>query len=1794
MNARPVHQSAVGLLARRRGGDRGTGLGVVHILAASQREHRGSCGSCAGMKSWCSGFIHLYWVLVLDPFVGRCAITASQTTDNGIFTIQHQNILKCLTVHSSRIIMDTCNPQEQIQQWKWVSAHRLFNIGAKKCMGLDIINKTEPLKVFECDILGKALWWRCKDGTVHGSTTYKLAVKNGNPTASIDATDTWKQSGSDKDICEQPYREIYTTDGTAYGMPCVFPFKYKNNWYYECTTENYEEEEWCATTGSYDRDKKWGKCLKPDSECKTFWEKDSKGQTCYQFNFQSFLSWTEARLACQNQGGDLLSVPDLQVQKYISEQKYLPKRLWIGLNQLNVAGGWQWSDGTPLVFVNWDDGLLGSFHLEESSCATMNFKPDHWQTSSCAARLPFVCKKPFNQTRLESVDSWKYIRTECEADWLAYNGFCFYMPEKVLNWDDADRSCKSIESDLISIHMLADVELVVTTLHEAVESEVWTGLRSNSFPALFNWSDGSTVTFTYWDRDEPNVPFNTTKHCVSYSGKWGRWKFENCDTKLKYVCKKPGKIRNETSLSDLGCPQNENWERHRNYCYKVDSTEVGFDSKCHLTVKNRFEQEFLNSLMAKHTSESDQYFWLSLEDKNGTGEYTWSTKNNENEPVTYTNWNKFQPGFPGGCVVMAAGKFLGRWEVGNCRTLKAKSICKKRIGNETETEEELPTGPCPSGWHTNTEIHHCYKIFHHERVARKRTWEEAERFCEALGAHLPSFAHNDEMLYLHNLLRKTITNERWFWVGLNKRNPDSKGSWGWSDGRPVSLVVLPVEFKEDDYAIRDCAAFQTQKPLWHTFMIEIRKKFDYHLMPFYCDIKLEWVCQIPKGVKLRTPDWYVPDGQSIHGPTVVIDGNEYWFVNKSLLTYQEANLYCARNDSKLAAVTSKPAIKMIKTHLQKHFPLLPKWWVKTIDYGVMNRYFLSPHDFYHRFLSFHNHYKDCWFITPYYGGWREFHELIDCFKHLPFICQKLNISSLEPWSPETRDHDSPCTGDWIPFGDNCYNFIKLRYLSWEAGQRFCQSLGGNLPTIANSVEQDFIVSRLPSMPKKLWLGMQSTSGIGNNKWVTGRPVDYTNWLSYEMELDLELDLFNIDKRCTILLNEPNTPFIGKWDFVPCDDEQFTVVCQKHQGSVNETATPVLNDTLNFLNHTYIIIKKNLTWEESLTECQKNDYKLVSITDPYHQAFLTVTVNTRGHPMWIGLYSQDDGLHYRWSDGRHATYSHWSTDDPAPTDNCVYMDIDGYWKTLGCDSVLEGVICHIHQKEEEQEMIDRETVRCPHKIQGALWIPFRNNCYSFPIYPGKPSFFQESSFHAMCKNLDPRSKPLTIRSEEENNFIVEQLNIHSYLYKWVWLSVLYNGNRMMWYDGSYVYFSNWRSGRPNFFNSHQNFLGAILDKDGFWYLTSHPFMQTKLILQSVFVCKIENDHDPTHFEPPPDKVPYGNHTYMLIQKKMNWYEALQQCQKSHYQLVSVYEEDQHVFLKSLVKLDGFPLWIGLFSQDGGSSFEWSDGINSDYRPWEYSHLNSKGNCVYMDTKGFWNRTSCKIMGDGAICYASQNGDKSSKHQEKTSNLCPQKNGKSPWIRFKDYCYAFDMGLYNWSIFTMEETKSVCQQLDSSATILSIKDREENDFVTRQIKGEQGITGQVWLGVIENIKDNSLQWLDGSIISYANWINTNLSNSIQDKCAVISSQNGVWILTNCSERHSRLVCKVPIKSNYRVAALVVTVIFILLLICGIVWFLYKKNKWRWANPFGTVHYERSYNDPSDTDSTVMITELKEFHD
>ncbi|XP_077370305.1 matrix metalloproteinase-9 [Festucalex cinctus] len=82
-----------------------------------------------------------------------------------------------------------------------------------------------------------------------------------------------------------PSELLYTFDGNADAAPCVFPFVFQGKEYNSCTKEGRQDQyRWCATTANFDQDKKYGFCPNRDSAVSGG---NAEGESChFPFTFQ--------------------------------------------------------------------------------------------------------------------------------------------------------------------------------------------------------------------------------------------------------------------------------------------------------------------------------------------------------------------------------------------------------------------------------------------------------------------------------------------------------------------------------------------------------------------------------------------------------------------------------------------------------------------------------------------------------------------------------------------------------------------------------------------------------------------------------------------------------------------------------------------------------------------------------------------------------------------------------------------------------------------------------------------------------------------------------------------------------------------------------------------------------------------------------------------------------------------------------------------------------------------------------------------------------------------------------------------------------------------------------------------------------------------------------------------------------------------------------------------------------------------------------------------------------------------
>ncbi|TSP36126.1 Layilin [Bagarius yarrelli] len=124
-----------------------------------------------------------------------------------------------------------------------------------------------------------------------------------------------------------------------------------------------------------------------------------------------------------------------------------------------------------------------------------------------------------------------------------------------LNFEEAQRACRSDGGDLLSIESPAEQSLIEGFIQElkASDGDFWIGLRrepnyeesSTTCQAQYHWLDGSRSKFRNWHTDEPSCGYEVCVvmyHQPSASSDEGnkymfQWNDDNCETKNNFICK---------------------------------------------------------------------------------------------------------------------------------------------------------------------------------------------------------------------------------------------------------------------------------------------------------------------------------------------------------------------------------------------------------------------------------------------------------------------------------------------------------------------------------------------------------------------------------------------------------------------------------------------------------------------------------------------------------------------------------------------------------------------------------------------------------------------------------------------------------------------------------------------------------------------------------------------------------------------------------------------------------------------------------------------------------------------------------------------------------------------------------------------------------------------------------------------------------------------------------------------------------------------------------------------------------
>ncbi|MBN3293406.1 MRC1 protein, partial [Polypterus senegalus] len=297
------------------------------------------------------------------------------------------------------------------------------------------------------------------------------------------------------------------------------------------------------------------------------------------------------------------------------------------------------------------------------------------------------CQNTFHDSKLVSlIISFIFFPGLCGP------AFCFYREYYFVNtsliWCDALTYCQNNYTNLVSIQSQNQSNQILSLAQNTFQDAAWVGL-SRIDSQNWQWSDGSNVTYTNWERE---------LFCAAVNAD-GTWTDFTCSTNFYFICYLDS---GNTSRSFFLVRQSVTWYAAQQYCRSHYTNLV--------SIRNQAEnEEVINSAQSFTV-------WTGL----FNNPWKWS----DGSRVTFFNWNTQEPNDVGGTEYCVQQFTSGFWNDITCNMNNPFVCCEGRTNL---------SGSCSF-------------------QSRSTTWLEAQSFCRKNNMDLASIQSMTEIQQLTNLV----------------------------------------------------------------------------------------------------------------------------------------------------------------------------------------------------------------------------------------------------------------------------------------------------------------------------------------------------------------------------------------------------------------------------------------------------------------------------------------------------------------------------------------------------------------------------------------------------------------------------------------------------------------------------------------------------------------------------------------------------------------------------------------------------------------------------------------------------------------------------------------------------------------------------------------------------------------------------------------------------------------------------------------------------------------------------------
>ncbi|XP_075144202.1 natural killer cells antigen CD94-like [Leptodactylus fuscus] len=117
----------------------------------------------------------------------------------------------------------------------------------------------------------------------------------------------------------------------------------------------------------------------------------------------------------------------------------------------------------------------------------------------------------------------------CPMNWVLIQKKCYYMPDKMLSWQESQRFCSAQNSSLAMPKTFEELELITCNFRRWITFSLWIGL-SCSLKSNGRWVWLDNTTYSSYSSQCREI------RCASFD--YSPLLFTTCSTKLKLICQR--------------------------------------------------------------------------------------------------------------------------------------------------------------------------------------------------------------------------------------------------------------------------------------------------------------------------------------------------------------------------------------------------------------------------------------------------------------------------------------------------------------------------------------------------------------------------------------------------------------------------------------------------------------------------------------------------------------------------------------------------------------------------------------------------------------------------------------------------------------------------------------------------------------------------------------------------------------------------------------------------------------------------------------------------------------------------------------------------------------------------------------------------------------------------------------------------------------------------------------------------------------------------------------------------------